>query len=127
MPARRPDAVVPAAEWWITAAHWGISQSWGTSSTVRMSSSATDSPASPAWTMPRTPARRSASRATRLTRSPWPAAMLPKLTSTGGGPAARKSTRSAGGSQPCGCGGNQYPVTSRPARQSAGRGTTVGL
>ena len=106
-PARRPEAVVPAAEWWTTAAHRGISQSCGTSSTVRMSSSAADSPASPACTTPRTPARRSASRATALTRCPWPAAMLPKLTSTGGGPAARKSTSSAGGCHPTGCGGNQ--------------------
>ena len=53
--------------------------------------------------------------------------MLPIPTNTGGGPAVRNSSRAAGGDQAGGLTGHQYPATSMPSRQSAGRGTTDGL
>lgn len=77
--------------------------------------------------MPRTPALRSASATRALSRSASAATKLPKPTNTGGGPAARKSSSRGSGRQPGGAAGHQYPQTSWPPGQSAGRRTTVGL
>lgn len=126
-PARSPAAAVPAPAWWTTAAVRGNSSAWGTSPTVRTSSPSAASPALPVCRMPRRPAARRARTAISLNRSPCPRAMLPKPTNTGGGPAARKSSTSGGSRSAGSTYGHQVPATSRPGRQSEGRGTSAVL
>jgi hypothetical protein len=126
-PARSPAAVVPAPAWCTTAAVRGNSHSCGASPIVSTSGDDTCRPAHPDCTTARTFARRTASSTGPLSRSPCPGPMLPKPMNTGGGPASRNAASSAGGAQPAGTAGHQYPTTSSCGRQSAGRGTTAGL
>src|SRR6266496_53702 len=92
-----------------------------------MSSPEGASPAQPACTTARTPARCTAAATISPNQSPWDGAMLPKPTKTGGGPACRNSTNSTGGSHLTGLAGHQYPLTPTFGGQSAGRGSTAGL
>ena len=75
---------------------------------------------------PRTPARRTAHSIRAAVLSGSPGTMLPKPSTTGGGPVWRDATNSACGSVSGRC-GQKYPTISRPGRQSRGRGNTVGL
>ncbi len=52
---------------------------------------------------------------------------LPRPNDTGGSPASRNRTSSAGGSHPTGALVGRYPVTWIRGCQSAGRGSTSGL
>ena len=104
----------------------GNSQSWGASPIVRMSSPTTSRPAHPDCTTARTPASRAAwAMCRRVARRASVTTVLPRPMNTGGGPAARKSVSTCGGCHPGTGAGHQYPTTSRPVRQSDGRGRMV--
>ena len=97
VPAWSAAPTVPTPPWWTTAAALGRSPSKGASSTARTSSPPDAlNPAHPARRIPLRPARRRPSTTSRVNRAGSPCLMLPKPTTTGGGPATRKRSTSAG-------------------------------
>ena len=97
-PARAAVVVVPAPPWCTTAASRGNSACWLTSPTAKQSSrsSVRARSAQPRARSTRRPCARLASMATRAMSFGACAAMLPKPTYTGGVPASRNASSSAG-------------------------------